>query len=65
MVGGTFLDIPFELFILPFIAVGFLAGWPHLSGKAPYSFWLVAMGLWLVGGISAVILMKLINMFLA
>jgi hypothetical protein len=65
VVGGTFLHIPFEFFILPFLAVGLLAGWPFLSGKVPYSFWLVAMALWLVGGICAGILMQLINMFLA
>lgn len=27
-VGGEFLHIPFEFFMLPFFAVGFLAGWP-------------------------------------
>ena len=65
IVGGTFLHIPFEFFILPFLAVGLLAGLPFLSGKVPYSFWLVAMTLWLVGGICAGILMQLIDMLLA
>jgi hypothetical protein len=59
--GGELLGIPFEVFILPFFAVSFLAGWPHLSGRAPYSFWLVAMCVWLGGGIFAVVLLQLLR----
>jgi hypothetical protein len=60
MIGGEYFKIPFEFFIFPFFGVGFLAGWPVLSGRAPYSFWLVAMGLWLASGICASILLQLI-----
>jgi hypothetical protein len=60
-VGGEFFQIPFEYFMLPFFAVGFLAGWPWFSGRAPYSFVLVAGGVWLFGGIVAAILSGLIH----
>lgn len=64
-IGGEFLRIPFEFFILPFFGVCFLTGWPFLSGRAPFSFWLVAGGVWLLGGIFAVILLQLIRALLA
>jgi len=59
-VGSEHLGLPFELFVLPFFAVCFLAGWPYISGRAPYSFWLVAMCVWLGGGGLAVVLLQLI-----
>ena len=65
IIGGEVFKIPFEFFVLPFLCVGFLAEWPHLSGKVPCSFWLVAMGLWFVGGIFAAILMQFIQTLLA
>jgi hypothetical protein len=64
-VGGELLHVPFEVFMLPFFAVAFLAGWPWFSGRAPYSFWLVACGVWLLGGILAVILGGLIRAIMA
>jgi len=65
LIGGEFFKIPFEMFIFPFFGVWFLAAWPCLSRKAPYSFWLVALGLWLVGWVYLSILMQLIHTFLA
>lgn len=64
-VGGDFLQIPFEYFILPFFVVCFLAGWPYLSGKAPYSFWLAAMLVYMLGGFLAVLLSQVIRAALA
>ena len=62
--GVDFLHIPFDIFILPFFAVGILAAWPVLTRKAPYTFWLVAMGVWLVGGICAAILYEGVHVLL-
>jgi hypothetical protein len=64
-IGGEFLRVPFEYFMLPFFAVGFLAGWPWFSGRAPYSFVLVAGGVWLIGGIVAALVSGLIRGILA
>jgi hypothetical protein len=61
IVGAELLAIPFEFFILPFFAVCFLAGWPYLSGRAPYSFWLVAMCVWLGGGGFAALALQLLR----
>lgn len=52
--------VPFELIIVLFFAVGFTAMWPSLSGRAPFTFWLVAMGLYLCGGIAATVLTPLL-----
>jgi len=65
IIGGEFLHIPFEAFMLPFFVVMFLAGWPWLSGRATYSFWLVACAVWILGGIVAVILLELIRAIIA
>ncbi len=56
IIGGDFLHIPFEYVMLPFIAVCLLAAWPYLSGKAPYTFWFVAMLVYFAGGIFAALL---------
>ena len=47
---GDVLHIPFYYLLLPFFAVCFLAAWPYLSGKAPYTFWVVGMFVYLAGG---------------
>jgi hypothetical protein len=57
--GLFFGAILFEYFALPFVAGALLAAWPHLSGRAPYSFWLVATGVWLGGGVLAIILLEI------
>ncbi len=65
LVGGEVLHIPFGYLALPFFAVSFLAAWPYLSGKAPYTFWLVAMFVWIAGGFLAVFLSSAIRFTLA
>ena len=60
-IGGEVMQVPFELFMLPFFAVGLLAAWPWLSGRAPYSFIFVAGGVWLLGGFAAAALGGLIR----
>jgi hypothetical protein len=65
LVGGDLLHIPFDYVVLPFFAVCLLAAWPYLSGKAPYTFWLVAMLVYLAGGFLAVLLGYAIRLTLA
>lgn len=55
-VGGDFLHLPFDYLALPFFAVCLLAAWPYLSGRAPYTFWFVAMLVYLAGGLLAMVL---------
>ena len=64
-VGGDFLHIPFDYVILPFFTVCFLAAWPYLSGRAPYTFWLVAMLVFLAGGFFAALLSYAVRLTLA
>jgi hypothetical protein len=56
LVFGDRYGVPFEYFALPFFAAGLLAGWPYLSGRAPFSFWIVAGGVWLAAGIAAALI---------
>jgi len=60
MLGERLFQLSFEIFILPFFAVGLLAGWPHFSGRAPYTFWFVACLVWLLGGIVGIALTQLV-----
>jgi hypothetical protein len=60
-VGGDVLHIAFEYFALPFFAASFLAAWPWFSGRAPYSFWLVAVVVYMLGGFLAVLLVQLVR----
>ncbi len=60
-IGGDVFHIPFEFFMLPFFAVTFLAAWPSYSGRAPYSFWLVAMVVYMLGGGLAAALVQVIR----
>jgi hypothetical protein len=59
MVVGQVL--PFEFIIVLFFGVCFTAMWPVISGRAPYMFWLVAMGLYLMGGMVAAVVARLIR----
>jgi hypothetical protein len=59
VVGGEIFNVPFEFFTPLFFAVMFLASWPVLSQRASYAFWLVAIGLWLGGGLMAALVMML------
>jgi hypothetical protein len=61
MIGEKLMHIPFDFFALPFFAVCLLAVWPSFTKRAPYSFWIVACGVWLLGGIIAAILWQLIR----
>jgi hypothetical protein len=60
MAGNKVFQLSFEVFILPFFAVGFLAGWPHFSGRAPYTFWLIACLVWLLGGFVGIAVTQLL-----
>jgi len=60
-IGGEVLHIPFEYFILPFFAVALLAAWPCVSGRAPYTFWLVAISVYMLGGAIAVMLLQVVR----
>ncbi len=51
------------LFHLPALAVpplffgsALFAAWPTITKRAPYSFWIVAVGVWMGGGLLAAIL---------
>lgn len=61
-VGGDVLHIPFDYLVVPFFAVCFLAAWPFLSGRAPYTFWMVAMLVYFVGGFLAALLVDAIRL---
>lgn len=65
LVGGDFLHIPFEYVALLFFAVCLLAAWPFLSGKAPFTFWLVAMAVYLGGAVLAALLGQIVRIALA
>jgi hypothetical protein len=65
IVGGDVLHIPFDYLLLPFFAVGFLAAWPCMSKKAPYTFWLVAISVYMAGGVLAVFLSSAIRLISA
>lgn len=64
-IGGEVFHIPFEVFLLPFFAVFLHAGWPCFKGKAPYMFWIVALGIYMAGGYVAIILLEIIRAFTA
>jgi hypothetical protein len=53
--------LPFEFIIILFFGFCFPAMWPVLSGRASYIFWLVAMGLYFMGGMIAAVLERLIT----
>jgi hypothetical protein len=59
--AGERLGFPFDWVVLPFLAVCFLAGWPYLSGRATYTFWVVAMVVFFAGGVLAILLLHLLR----
>jgi hypothetical protein len=59
LVGEGLLHIPFEFFVPLFFGVALLAAWPWYSGRAPYSFWLVAGGVYMLGGVVAAVLTQI------
>jgi len=56
------LHVPFPLLIVPFFAVTFLAMWPWFAKRAPYSFWLVAMGLWTAAGFVGILVLQFLRL---
>ena len=61
LVTDTFIEIPFWIVLFPFFLVMGLAMWPWLSGRAPYTFWVLALGVWMAGGFVGVLARTLIN----
>lgn len=48
-VSTEVFHIPFNYWMIAFLTVGVLAIWPRYKLDAPYSFVIVAAGIWLVG----------------
>ena len=61
LVTDRFIEISFWVVILPFFIVMGLAMWPWLSGRAPYTFWILACGIWLTGGLVGTLAIRVIN----
>ena len=57
----TIFQVPFPFIAVPFFAVSFLAGWPWLAKRAPYSFWLVAMAVWMASGVFGILATLLLS----
>jgi hypothetical protein len=51
------------VFVPFFFLVCGIAGWPVVTRHAPYMFWIVAMSIWMGGGLLAVILLQIIKAF--
>ena len=50
MVGMNIFHVPFGYLLLLFFAAALLAAWPYGSGRAPFSFWIVASVVYVFGG---------------
>ena len=61
LVTSRFIEIPFWIVLVPFFVVMGLAMWPWLSGRAPYTFWILAVGVWVAGGLVGTLTLRLIN----
>jgi hypothetical protein len=62
MIATGIFHLPFPFLILPFFAAFLLATWPYATKRAPYSFWLVAMGVWMGGGFLGVLVLQLLRL---
>jgi hypothetical protein len=60
--ASAIFHLPFPFLILPFIGVTLLAAWPCAAKGAPYSFWLVAMGVWMGAGFLGVLVIQLLRL---
>lgn len=60
-VGCGLLRIPPAVMALPFFAVFLYAAWPILTKKVPYSYWGIAMGVWMAGVAVGLILFTLLE----
>ena len=58
-------SVPFPalfLVLIPvFFAVCIHAGWPYLRHRAPYTFWIIACGVWMAGAVLGLILLGVVN----
>jgi hypothetical protein len=61
-INEQFFQFPFEYFMALFFGAAFLAAWPYLSGKATYTFWIVAAGVFMAGGFAAVAITALLRL---
>jgi hypothetical protein len=61
LIGTNIYKISFEYITVLFFAVSFLAAWPCISGRASYAFWIIAVIVFMTGGIFAVLLLHLIK----
>jgi len=50
MVLGDAVGMPSVILLVPFFLVMAVAMWPWLSGREPYSFWVIAIVVWLASG---------------
>jgi hypothetical protein len=57
--GVEVFHIPGEYIAALFFGVAFLAGWPWLGLKAPYSFWIFACGIYMMAFIQAILVLHL------
>ncbi len=57
-IGG--FELPSALFMPCFFAAGLPALWPYLTKRTPYSFWIVAMGVWMASSMISVMLMVIL-----
>ena len=58
---GFRYHVPFPVMVILFLAAALHAGWPYLRGRAPYSFWIVACGVWMAGAVVGLALLAAIN----
>jgi hypothetical protein len=62
-IGIGVLRLPGLAFVPFFFAVSLLAAWPYFTKKAPYMFWIVAMGVWMASATASVMLLGLLAIF--
>jgi hypothetical protein len=61
MVLGDSVGVPFVVLAIPFFLVMAVAMWPWLSGREPYSFWVMAVVVWLASGAVTAIVFKVVS----
>ena len=67
-IGGGVFHFPFLVIAPLFFVLCGLACWPVLTRRAPYSFWIVACGIWTAAGFLAflaLVLFKIVKAFVA
>ena len=61
-IGAGVLQAPRLVYAPFFFAVSLLAAWPYFTKKAPYTFWLVAMAVWMTSVAISVTLLGLLSL---